>query len=481
MPAEYGDSLSPRQLEIVALVAEGLTNREIAARAYLSPNTVKVHLRNIFAKTGVASRTELTVLAMQQGWVHVPGIQVEEEAADAEDVADAEESADAVEIMPEDSAADTVAAESVEQAAPVVDATFNPPPWPRERGWGLALGFALAVVILFLPQRPRDPAAASSDGNIFDPRQAPLEPLPLTEDDGWEELSPLPVRCAGLGLAVGAGRVYGVGGITVAGPVADLSIYDLVTGEWHAAAPRPVALANVGAGLVGPYLLVPGGCDVAWQPQAVSHIYDTQQAVWLDVAPLPMPLCAYALATFQDEVYVLGGLDNAGDYRAVTYIYNFVDDAWRMVTPPTEARAFGAAAAIGDRIFYVGGHDGRRERGTCEVYIPAQDRWQSCAPMLQPRSGLGLTALSGRLQAIGGGWDVYLGFNERYNPERDQWTVLETPIIGEWRNLGVAAWDGALYAVGGWNGDYMNRMYKFELLRHRIFITTMFAGGDGGE
>ena len=71
MPVEQGQPLSERELEIIALVAEGLTNREIAVRLFLSPNTVKVHLRNIFTKTGVSSRTELSMLAVQEGWVEL--------------------------------------------------------------------------------------------------------------------------------------------------------------------------------------------------------------------------------------------------------------------------------------------------------------------------------------------------------------------------------------------------------------------------
>ena len=73
MAAEYGGPLSERELEITGLVAQGLTNREVAVRLYLSHNTVKVHLRNIFTKTGVASRTELSMLAVQQAWINLPG------------------------------------------------------------------------------------------------------------------------------------------------------------------------------------------------------------------------------------------------------------------------------------------------------------------------------------------------------------------------------------------------------------------------
>ncbi len=58
-------SLSPSQLGIAELVASGLTNREVAARLYLSPHTVDFHLREIFSKLGIGSRVKLARLVSE--------------------------------------------------------------------------------------------------------------------------------------------------------------------------------------------------------------------------------------------------------------------------------------------------------------------------------------------------------------------------------------------------------------------------------
>ena len=60
LPTQAGllEPLSERELEVLALVALGLSNPEIAGKLYISPNTVKVHTRNIFGKLDVHNRTQ---------------------------------------------------------------------------------------------------------------------------------------------------------------------------------------------------------------------------------------------------------------------------------------------------------------------------------------------------------------------------------------------------------------------------------------
>ena len=62
-----GVSLSPREVEIIELVAEGLTNQEIAGRLTISKRTVDNHVSNVFTKTGSKNRVALLNWAMDNG------------------------------------------------------------------------------------------------------------------------------------------------------------------------------------------------------------------------------------------------------------------------------------------------------------------------------------------------------------------------------------------------------------------------------
>lgn len=59
--------LTPRELEILELIAEGLSNREIAARLYVSENTVKTHCSRTFEKLGAQRRTQAVQLGKEFG------------------------------------------------------------------------------------------------------------------------------------------------------------------------------------------------------------------------------------------------------------------------------------------------------------------------------------------------------------------------------------------------------------------------------
>jgi DNA-binding CsgD family transcriptional regulator len=65
--AKEAFGLSKRELEVLALIAEGRTNREIGERLFISQKTVGVHVGNILSKLGVSGRVEAAAVAIRLG------------------------------------------------------------------------------------------------------------------------------------------------------------------------------------------------------------------------------------------------------------------------------------------------------------------------------------------------------------------------------------------------------------------------------
>ncbi|MEV0778025.1 response regulator [Streptomyces sp. NPDC050433] len=70
------DGLTARETEVLSLVAEGLSNHEIARRLHIGAATVKTHINNIFAKSGVRDRAQAVRYAYQHGLIQPPGTNI---------------------------------------------------------------------------------------------------------------------------------------------------------------------------------------------------------------------------------------------------------------------------------------------------------------------------------------------------------------------------------------------------------------------
>jgi DNA-binding NarL/FixJ family response regulator len=63
--------LSPREMEVLSLLAKGLSNKEIASRLGLVVGTIKIYVANIFSKLGVSDRTQALVTAVKRGIINI--------------------------------------------------------------------------------------------------------------------------------------------------------------------------------------------------------------------------------------------------------------------------------------------------------------------------------------------------------------------------------------------------------------------------
>jgi DNA-binding CsgD family transcriptional regulator len=422
--------ISEREIEVLRLVATGASNQEIARTLVISVNTVKVHLRNIFDKLGVQSRTEATLYAIRQGWVVVEGGE-----------------------MPAGEPSEAAAAPS---AAPAV------PPQPQawwQRAYAL-MALLLALALVLLPGLRRADQVAALDSPISDLPAAGSAPQ-RAETSRWTHLAGLPTPRTRLALAAFDGQLFAIGGDRASGATGLVEIYSPEGDTWSAGAPKPTPVSNIGAAVLGERIYVPGGCVGLTELTERVQVYHPAQDTWSQAAPLPVPVCAYALAVADGKIYLMGGWDGQ-EFTDRVFVYDPDTDAWTERKPMPAPRGFAAAGAIEGVIYLVGGYDGVQEYPETYAYDVAQDTWTERSPMSVGRGGLGVAVVGNRLYAIGGGWKGYLATHERYDPASDTWTAFESPVLGEWRNLGVVPLGTQIYAVGGWNGGYsdVNEAYQ---------------------
>jgi DNA-binding CsgD family transcriptional regulator len=444
--AEYGEPLSQREREVLELVATGATNRQVAHELVVSVNTVKVHLRNIFTKLGVESRTEATLIAIREGWVSVPAEEIETETP-----------------VPATTPAPPATLQTEAQAK-----LPSPLPWPKR----LALiGSLLLVALVSAVTWPRsEKAAVPRDPSTYQVPNGGDGDGVLGEDTKWQALAPMTTARSHFALvATTDDRLFAIGGETNGGVTGAVERYDPREDRWMLlTTSKPTRVSNIGAAIIDEVIYVPGGRTANGEPTAVVEAYNLKNETWGQVAPLPRALMAYALAVYEKQLYLFGGRDNRG-YVNTTYIYDTQQDRWLEGTKMPAQRAYAAAATLDSHIFVVGGYDGQREQSTCEVYSPEENTWETCPPLTLGRSGLGLAAVANRLYAVGGGWSNYW-FSEKHQPGDPDWAPLETPVRSQWHNLAIASTPTKFYVAGGWNGDYLNGVWEYLVLPYTMHI-----------
>jgi DNA-binding CsgD family transcriptional regulator len=438
------EELSARELEVLARVVTGATNRQVAVELNISPNTVKVHVSNILAKLGAQSRAEATRIALERGLVSAD--------ATSSDGGSHMTGASALVLPPEVSW-----------------------PLPPIAAWGMVAAVLAVLVLVLLPPWRRAGQSALSERLLDAPGGA--APTSETESTRWRTLLAMPTARARFAQTVVNDAIYVIGGQTAAGPGSMVEIYYPDVDLWGRGAAKPTPVANVAAVAVDGLIFVPGGLRSSGALSDELEIYNPRLDAWAQAARLPLPLCSYAVAGWEDGFFLFGGWDGARYVDTVLY-YDTATDDWRQVGTLTQPRGFSAAAAVDGRIYVVGGYDGATELATCESFEPApalagELTWRRHADLGVGRAGHGLVAANGSLYVCGGGWAQPFEANERYDARLDAWSAFESPVTGEWRTLGLAAIDQTagtfLYAIGGWSGDYRNTVYAYQAF-YRVYI-----------
>lgn len=436
--------LSEREMDVARLLATGATNAEIARELVISPHTVKVHLRNIFEKLAVNSRTEASMVLVQRNWLTIPGIE-----APVPDIQPIEP------VAPPD-------------PEPLTDLPMYPASWQVYYLAGILL---LSLMAFVLPnvqiQRTAIPQILS-DGQ----RMALGQPIPALQPR-WELRTPLDTPRSRLAVVRVNEQLYAIGGETIDGRfIADVDAYDLEVNQWRARSPLPLEIANSAAAALHDRIYVAGGSTKPVDDETAVvldhfYVYNIAKDLWQPLGRLPNPLAGAELIAGEDSLYLVGGWDGQAVHNAVwryrpTANQDTVTAEWALVTRMPTARAFFGAALVNGELYTVGGYDGKNEESAAEVYTLATDEWRKLQPLPTPRGGLRLIYDGLSLFALGGGWSNALDTYDRFDPAKNIWSNFPSPLPGEWRNFGAAAYEGRIYFIGGWSSDYLDIHLQYQ-------------------
>ncbi len=443
MTNQKPDELSEREREILRLVATGASNKEIAQRLVISPNTVKVHLRNIFGKIGAASRTEAAMYAVRVGLV---------EQAQAVQVQEIPIQSQITGMFVDLPVEETDLVIPVSHSEP--DSVSSPVPVWRKRLFllGMFLLVVIMITVLIGIVRLRKPVYVNRTSETI--TQTPLQVQSPTPFPRWKDLADLPTARSGLAAATYEDQIYVVGGKTSNHKTGILERYNPETDKWQFLSSKPLAVDNVQAGFISGQFIVPGGDTEDGQPSAQVDIYNPRLDTWTQAAQLPIPLSAYAMASLEGNLYLFGGWDGKHFTNRV-FVYLIAQDEWQERTPMPTARGFSSAAVASGRIYIFGGKNDQQVLATNEIYQPNNEGslgtpWTEAPSLPSPRYAAAAVGMSDFIYIFGGkGPAGTEPLPLQYIPRPGTWNEITTPdpVLGS--DLALASLNTQVYLLGG--------------------------------
>lgn len=403
--------LSEREQEILKLVATGASNKEIAQQLVISPNTVKVHLRNIFSKIGVVSRTEATLYALRENLIRPNGL----------------------------------SAQLIESGNGGIE-VVKPLPWFRQGRFQVVLAavsvLLLAAVIFF---------AVGGDQIL---RPATPQPAGLNQLERWTVLSNLPRASSGMAAVQYENTIFIIGGRTQGNPTGSLLRYDAASDTWSGLAEKPTPVSGAAAGVIGEKIYIPGGLGDNNQPVDVVEVYNPRVNAWTQATHLPRPLSDYALAAFEGRLFLFGGWDGK-EYSDRVYVYDPLVNQWAERKPMDKAFGGEAAVVSGSKIYLIGGTDGTNLLSDLRVYFPnretaSEPAWEARAALPEPLVGASAVALVNGLYTTGGSKEGDGSFKMyRYDEQSNDWAALEDAPVTIGAQSLLIVLDTKIHLLGG--------------------------------
>jgi DNA-binding CsgD family transcriptional regulator/N-acetylneuraminic acid mutarotase len=422
--------LSDREIEILRLLGQGKSNKELAQELFISVNTVKVHLSNIFKKLGVSSRTEATLFAIEHKIIDSPISETE-----------------TIKIFVPRYEKETL--ESGKAGAFI-----------SKYRWATIIS-AVFLLLIF--------STLISQSSLFYDSTPTINPLIDTiNQEYWREMEPLSTAREQMAVVAWNDVIYAIGGLSEVGVSDMLEAYLRSSNSWTTLQPKPTAVKAAGAAVLGGKVYVPGGQQADNSLSNKLEVYDPLTDQWETKASLPIPLANYGIASYEGNLYLFGGWDGL-DETDLVLRYNPNNDNWTEMTLLPTARSSSSAIVLGDSIFVVGGIVNGQPCLANEVYSPNLDNGSNNPWSRQ-------LSLDNDVQFIGGQtvlgtlflFSVEKNGNIRiqnFAPQNNMWSSYsEEPVVVPSKKSQVLSLSGNIFFLGGVNeeGKPSKRVVRYQ-------------------
>ncbi|MFP4441250.1 MAG: kelch repeat-containing protein [Chloroflexaceae bacterium] len=478
MSTDETTRLSDREQEILIHVAHSATNQQIAHDLGISIHTVKVHLRNIFGKIGVSSRTEAALYALRQGLVQFDESRIDAVSPEDDDGAALSEPA-GTGLKPEEMLAipaNEPGPSAVPVSSPTDAATAQPAP-PQRQSHPVIIGLVILCVLLaagliyvLLTQLPAESTAADlppAEEPEPSPVAAPATTAKQTRTPMLQPLKHFAVAVYGLDE-----RIYIIGG-TAGSEVSDTVMrYDPQTDLWVELSTKPTPASHIHAATLRGKIYIPGGEGANGTVFDTFEAFDPRTQQWETLPDLPAPRSRYALATAEGRLYLFGGWDGT-TFRDETFIYDPSLDEWNTGPSLSAPRQNAGAEAIKGQIFVVGGEDASGPLRIVERYDPTRNTrgaWTPAAPLPVAVAEPAVVPLIDNLLMFEPDDDDLFS----YMPENDAWMQRTFPVDIDVSSRAIVL-DTRLYLFGEPEGDTPGTLtlYEADLDVYRTFIPSV--------
>ena len=422
-------TLTSREKEILALIAEGKSNKDIAAELFISVNTVKVHVSNIFQKIDVSSRTEATLYAIENGVVQSPATSIQLQDVSALNASEA------------------ASGESVSKQKH----------WLKQNWWVIVLGLFFLFIII-----------QATVPSLSFLRIAPTpDPFALAlNQNRMEDLQPMSVPRIGFASVINEDDIYIIGGKSDNETMGLTERYQIDSDSWETLPDKPTAVTDIDAVILRGAIYVPGGKLSDGSVTDVLEVFNLGENKWEVQASIPVKVSNYALAAFEGQLFLFGGWDGKTVTDSV-YRYDPSLQEWFPCASMPTTRMNASATVLGGKILVIGGSDAEKDLTISEGYLPSFDvddgsEWKKNEDLPFKCAFCSSTSLSNQMFVIGNDriWQFSHGTQKWSEISLNKDQLLPSQARS------VASPKGSLYIFGGVSheGSLINLAVKYRVV-----------------